>query len=92
MSEALQSTRPMVLVLAAGQARRFGSDKRKTPINKGSKLIVESVACYRRLALRTVVCLSSVSADGELAAELCAGGAEILHWDRAVRRVWGVGA
>lgn len=89
MSEALQSTRPMVLVLAAGQARRFGSDKRKTPINKGSKLISASVVCYRRLGLRTVVCLSSIATDGDLAAELRADGTEILHCENSIQ---GMGA
>lgn len=62
--------RPLLLLLAAGRARRFGCDKRRKLLCKGVTLLQASAQSYARTGLEVFVCLSTRPDDDELAALL----------------------
>jgi len=74
---------PEILVLAAGRAARFGTDKRLAKISADTTLLELTLAQYRRTRCRITVCLAARSADDALAARLEAGGLAVLRCERA---------
>ena len=70
MSRSKDRQRPMLLLLAAGRARRFGRDKRQELLCKGQTLLEASVQSCARTGLEVLVCLSARPDDDELAALL----------------------
>lgn len=70
-----------ILVLAAGQARRFGADKRRVRLAAGDTLLVQSLATLRSSGLPLRVCLRSDDDPAVLGvpsaeALICPGAAE----------------
>ena len=76
-------TRPAVLLLAAGSARRFGSDKRFALLYKQKTLLEVTLRCYRAAGFEVFLCLSARSSDDGLADRLAAPGVVVLRCQRA---------
>lgn len=75
--------RPVGILLAAGQSRRFGSDKRRLAIGHGECLLVHSARRLRAVAGRVVAVLRP--GDEDLAVMLAAVDCESCINDRAHR-------
>lgn len=78
-----------VLLLAAGAAKRFGSDKRSALIDSRNTLLFHSIYQYKDLGFDVLVCLSARAQDDALASMLCAESIACL---RCVRAGEGMGA
>lgn len=59
-------SKPGVLLLAAGKARRFGADKRLVPAYKHLSLLEVSLALYKNAGLDIRVCLSAADVDSPI--------------------------
>lgn len=70
---------PGVLLLAAGRARRFGSDKRMALTGSRLTLLEQSISLYMERALPVYVCLSARAEDDELESIAVAAGASVLR-------------
>lgn len=66
--------RPVVLLLAAGRASRFGSDKRLARLYKRETLIEAAVRVYAERGLDVLVCLSARPADAPIRTRLTRRG------------------
>lgn len=89
MSRGRSSLRPPVLVLAAGNSLRFGSDKRRSLLGDGETLLRRSLECYRQAGLQVVLCLSDRREDDDLAREFAATDVDCM---RCARAAAGMGA
>ncbi|WOJ93261.1 nucleotidyltransferase family protein [Congregibacter variabilis] len=78
-----------VLLLAAGFARRFGSDKRSVLMYSRNTLLMQSISQYKDLGFDVLVCLSARAQDDVLASML---RAESIACLRCVRAEEGMGA
>jgi molybdenum cofactor cytidylyltransferase len=72
-----------VLLLAAGAARRFGTDKRRQPLQDGTPLLLASLACYGRAFAAITLVLRPE--DDILAAEVASAGAASTAEVRVIR-------
>jgi len=52
-----------VLILAAGNAQRFGFDKRSVLVNSTNTLLFESISQYQDIGIEVLVCLSGRAED-----------------------------
>jgi molybdenum cofactor cytidylyltransferase len=75
--------RPVVLMLAAGQARRFGSDKRITLLCQSETLLERSVRSALEAELTVIVCLSTRRADDVIARSMSRFPVRVLRCARA---------
>lgn len=71
---------PGVLLLAAGQSRRFGSDKRRARFNNSQSLLEASLTTPLTAGLPVIVCLGP--GDYELAPMLERAGAGVCYCDQ----------
>lgn len=74
-----QNARPAVLLLAAGRARRFGSDKRRALVNGRLTLLEQCLQPYLDAGLALYVAISSRPQDDALAAQLALRGVMTLR-------------
>ena len=70
-----------VLLLAAGESRRFGSDKRRARVCSGHTLLATSIAGVRRAGLPLRVCLRPD--EGQLAQEVGLQPDEVIACESA---------
>lgn len=72
-----------VVVIAAGRGRRFGSDKRRSPLGEEKTLLQRTLACYAPNFPRIFVALSARADDDELARHLHGAGVQVLRSENA---------
>ncbi|EED30830.1 purine catabolism protein PucB [gamma proteobacterium NOR5-3] len=72
-----------VLLLAAGSAARFGSDKRLVSFGSINTLILQAISQYTELGMELKVCLSAADRDDLLAATLRKESIACLRCTRA---------
>lgn len=75
--------RPVVLLLAAGSARRFGRDKRHALFASRKVLIEQTISLYKQYGLKTYLCLSAAASDDALAEILADNNVRCVRCDRA---------
>ncbi|WP_439100438.1 nucleotidyltransferase family protein [Congregibacter sp.] len=73
----------VVLMLAAGRAKRFGDDKRQVILKTGKTLLEQSISQFTSLGLRVFLSLSTESRDDILARKLRDESVELLRCQRA---------
>jgi len=76
-------SRPVVLMLAAGQARRFGRDKRMVLLCQGETLLRCSVRSALDAGLDVIVCLSARRGDDAIVPSISRMPARVLRCSRA---------
>ncbi|MDP5071589.1 MAG: nucleotidyltransferase family protein [Congregibacter sp.] len=77
------SEETIVLILAAGRARRYGLDKRGAQVELSQTLLQKTISQYQKLNLRILVCLSARAEDDFLESLLLADSVECLRCSRA---------
>ncbi|WOJ96682.1 nucleotidyltransferase family protein [Congregibacter brevis] len=79
----------LVLLLAGGSAKRFGSDKRREIIDSEKMLIEKTISQYLNIGIEVLVCLSSRGGDDSLEEHLREQSVECLRCRRANEGIGG---
>jgi molybdenum cofactor cytidylyltransferase len=84
MRDPRMTSRPRVLMLAAGNSARFGGDKRRHFVQGGKTLLYKSLEVYREADLRVLLCLSDRPEDDDLERLFAADAVDCLRCSRAL--------